>query len=52
MPLNDKRRKQLDDIVVQMAEQDAPEEDVRAIVDDFTSKYGNDCKPTSRSRPT
>src|SRR3990167_6024465 len=39
MPLTDERRKQLDDIVVKMASQNAPREDVLAIVNDFKSKY-------------
>lgn len=42
MPLNADRRKQLDDIVVKLADQNAPAEDVHAIVADFTSKYGNE----------
>jgi hypothetical protein len=37
--LNDVNRKKLDDIVAQMASQNAPAEDVRAVVDDFKVKY-------------
>ena len=42
MPLSEERRKQLDGIVTKLAEQDAPEEDVHAIVNDFKSKYENE----------
>jgi len=42
MPLTQDRRKQLDDIVVKMAEKKAPKEDVQAVVSDFTSKYGSE----------
>lgn len=53
MPLSQERRKQLDDIVVKMADQDAPKEDVQSIVDDFTSKYGNEesAAPTPSPKP-
>jgi len=40
MPLSPERRAQLDGIVSKMADQDAPEEDVHSIVEDFKQKYG------------
>jgi hypothetical protein len=40
--LSEVRRKQLDDIVLKMANQDAPKEDVDLIVNDFLSKFGNE----------
>src|SRR3990167_1987798 len=40
MALSESRRKQLDGIVQQLAAQNASQEDVRLIVDDFTKKYG------------
>jgi hypothetical protein len=39
MPLDDTRRKQLDDIVLNLAQQNAPQEDVETIVNDFKGKY-------------
>jgi len=42
MPLSEQRRGQLDQIVVKMASQNAPKEDVEAIVNDFKSKFGNE----------
>ncbi len=42
MPLSPERRTQLDDIVVNMADQNAPQEDVDLIVNDFISKFGNE----------
>lgn len=42
MPFTPERRQQLDDIVVKMAAQDAPREDVLTIVQDFTSKFGSE----------
>lgn len=49
MPLSSERRKQLDDIVVKMAEQNAPQEDVQSIVNDFTSKYGEEAPSASEA---
>ena len=46
--LNDDNRKKLDDIVSQMAAQNAPQADVQAIVDDFKSKYDT---PVPRETP-
>ena len=42
MPLSEQRRRQLDEIVVKMANQNAPKEDVVAIVNDFKSKFENE----------
>lgn len=42
MSLSDDRRKQLDGIVTQLGEQNAPVEDVQAIVKDFVGKYENE----------
>lgn len=42
MPLSEQRRRQLDEIVVKMANQNAPKEDVVAIVNDFKQKYENE----------
>lgn len=42
MPFTPERRKQLDDIVIKMADQNAPKEDVDLIVNDFKSKYENE----------
>lgn len=42
MPLSAERRKQLDGIVTNLASQNAPQEDVQAIVNDFSGKYGNE----------
>lgn len=43
--LSTERRQQLDGIVAQMASRNAPKEQVQAVVNDFTSKYGNE-QPT------
>ena len=44
--LPDEKRKQLDDIVVKMAKQNAPQQDVQAIVNDFAmSQYPRKLKP-------
>lgn len=42
MPLTEARKKQLDAILVKMADQDAPVEDVKAIVADFKRKFGGE----------
>ena len=46
--LNDENRKKLDDIVANMASQNAPQEDVQAIVSDFTSKYDTPQSPAQQ----
>ncbi len=46
MPLSEQRRRQLDEIVVKMANQNAPKEDVVAIVNDFKSKFENEGVPS------
>lgn len=48
MALSAERRTQLDGIVQQMAQQDAPQEDVQAIVEDFKKKYAG--TPTSAGK--
>lgn len=40
--LSEQRRKQLDGIVLQMSAQNAPKEDVQAVVADFIAKFGNE----------
>jgi hypothetical protein len=40
--LPEARRQQLDDIVMQMTTDNAPEEDIQAVVDDFKLKYKSD----------
>lgn len=45
MPLSTLRRQQLDGIVQKMANQNAPKEEVQAIVNDFKSKYENEEQP-------
>ena len=52
MPLNAERKKQLDGIVANLASQNAPEADVKAIVDDFVGKYGNEAPAPSAPAPT
>jgi hypothetical protein len=44
--LNDDNRKKLDDIVSQMAAQNAPKADVQAIVEDFKRTYDTPTSPT------
>lgn len=46
MPLPEERRRQLDEIVMQMGEQDAPQADVDIIVNDFIAKYQGESVPT------
>lgn len=43
--LSQEHRSQLDGIVLKMSQADAPEADVRAIVDDFTKKYADASVP-------
>lgn len=53
MPLTGKRTQQLDQIVAKMAAQNAPREDVVAVVNDFTNKYANEqAAPSQPARPT
>lgn len=42
MPLSDFRRSQLDGIILKMSEQNASQEDVQSVVNDFKSKYDNE----------
>lgn len=46
MPLSTERRAQLDGIVVQMANKNAPKDDVNLIVNDFLGKYENEQAPS------
>jgi hypothetical protein len=40
--LSEARRKQLDEIVLKMTQQNATEREIQLIVDDFKKKYGNE----------
>lgn len=47
--LSTERRQQLDGIVSQMASQNAPQQDVQAVVSDFVGKYGSEAPANDTS---